>query len=589
MARSTAIRPRTAALVLALAGLPSLALAQGAGNDYCVRHNFKLRTHGNLAPAVFLNHKEHSFARTNNCIDDDPASGSVAIGLGVTTRTVSSLAPGSAADATAEAGVTVLAVGGVEGWVEARGNANPSLAGCPAPNPPRGSGRATAFSGAQVTARGRYLDSRGNIRWSGNWKNSLPAVGSASRGLVADPILATVIDHTTGLTSNYKLLSIQSRVGGGETSWDGITLDNTASESFLAIDLPGTVTTQAGTLRIIVSAGFVTESSATGVFAALPIPAVGAPAAYSFPLPEIEIDYDLGANPNNNVEVELSFDGAGEVDKAVSGAGGDVPTLITTLLIGPDRANISEPLFTDTTMGLNTVVTTAHVADDFVMLPGAPTQLERLELPFYQPGAPVGTPIQAAFVRLWNGRPGAGGVPIAGDMATNRLIGGYFLDLFRVMGNPLDPSRAVNSAQVDLSWMPPLPPGRIWIEVATVGMAGFGSVMTVPAPYRNPGADDAMVFNVATNNWTQAQDAGSGRPLGLGWTIYASTQQPTTCYANCDQSSTPPVLNVNDFTCFLNKFAAGDPYANCDQSTVPPVLNVNDFTCFMNRFAAGCN
>ncbi|MBL9032547.1 MAG: hypothetical protein JNM80_12680 [Phycisphaerae bacterium] len=63
---------------------------------------------------------------------------------------------------------------------------------------------------------------------------------------------------------------------------------------------------------------------------------------------------------------------------------------------------------------------------------------------------------------------------------------------------------------------------------------------------------------------------------------------PSACYANCDASTAPPVLNVNDFTCFLNRFAAGDSYANCDASTTPPVLNVNDFTCFLNRFAAGC-
>jgi hypothetical protein len=60
------------------------------------------------------------------------------------------------------------------------------------------------------------------------------------------------------------------------------------------------------------------------------------------------------------------------------------------------------------------------------------------------------------------------------------------------------------------------------------------------------------------------------------------------CYANCDGSTTPPVLNVADFTCFLSKFAAGDPYANCDGSTTPPVLNVADFTCFLSKFAAGC-
>ena len=50
-----------------------------------------------------------------------------------------------------------------------------------------------------------------------------------------------------------------------------------------------------------------------------------------------------------------------------------------------------------------------------------------------------------------------------------------------------------------------------------------------------------------------------------------------------------PTLNVNDFVCFLNKFAAGDGYANCDGSTIPPVLNAMDFGCFLNQFAAGCS
>jgi hypothetical protein len=60
------------------------------------------------------------------------------------------------------------------------------------------------------------------------------------------------------------------------------------------------------------------------------------------------------------------------------------------------------------------------------------------------------------------------------------------------------------------------------------------------------------------------------------------------CYANCDNSTTPPVLNVLDFNCFLNQFSAGASYANCDGSTTAPVLNVLDFNCFLNRFSAGC-
>ncbi|MBL9030581.1 MAG: hypothetical protein JNM80_02600 [Phycisphaerae bacterium] len=63
----------------------------------------------------------------------------------------------------------------------------------------------------------------------------------------------------------------------------------------------------------------------------------------------------------------------------------------------------------------------------------------------------------------------------------------------------------------------------------------------------------------------------------------------STCYANCDGSTSVPFLNVNDFVCFNNLFAAGDTRANCDASTNPPVLNVNDFICFNNAFAAGCS
>ena len=60
------------------------------------------------------------------------------------------------------------------------------------------------------------------------------------------------------------------------------------------------------------------------------------------------------------------------------------------------------------------------------------------------------------------------------------------------------------------------------------------------------------------------------------------------CYANCDNSTNPPCLNVNDFVCFNNAYSAGSAYANCDASTIAPVLNVNDFVCFNNKYSAGC-
>jgi hypothetical protein len=71
----------------------------------------------------------------------------------------------------------------------------------------------------------------------------------------------------------------------------------------------------------------------------------------------------------------------------------------------------------------------------------------------------------------------------------------------------------------------------------------------------------------------------------------------TGCYANCDGSTTPPVLNVDDFVCFISEFAEAQSlpheaqmshYANCDGSTTAPVLNIDDFMCFIAEFAGGC-
>ncbi|MFN0131674.1 MAG: choice-of-anchor J domain-containing protein [Phycisphaerales bacterium] len=64
---------------------------------------------------------------------------------------------------------------------------------------------------------------------------------------------------------------------------------------------------------------------------------------------------------------------------------------------------------------------------------------------------------------------------------------------------------------------------------------------------------------------------------------------PADCAANCDGSTATPRLNVADFICFMNRFAAGDERANCDESTTPPMLNVADFICFNNVFQAGCS
>jgi V8-like Glu-specific endopeptidase len=101
-------------------------------------------------------------------------------------------------------------------------------------------------------------------------------------------------------------------------------------------------------------------------------------------------------------------------------------------------------------------------------------------------------------------------------------------------------------------------------------------------------ASSGQLLRIDPANGAATAVGASGGVFGSSFGMSAVLTAPTPCYANCDASTTVPVLNANDFQCFLNKFAAGDVAANCDGSTVVPVLNANDFQCFLNAFAAGC-
>ena len=131
--------------------------------------------------------------------------------------------------------------------------------------------------------------------------------------------------------------------------------------------------------------------------------------------------------------------------------------------------------------------------------------------------------------------------------------------------------------------MPPitLPNTLTWTVQASnrTGVSGAAG----PAHYHPPAIGSAPFGYWERSAQGQWSYTGQAEPP------FVARLVATSCYANCDTSTTPPILNVLDFGCFLNKFAAGDPYANCDGSITPPVLNVLDFSCFLNKFAAGCS
>jgi hypothetical protein len=108
-------------------------------------------------------------------------------------------------------------------------------------------------------------------------------------------------------------------------------------------------------------------------------------------------------------------------------------------------------------------------------------------------------------------------------------------------------------------------------------------ILRAPAGVSGAFANDPTTVNAAgTYEWTLLYT-----PTSVILRLDTFTPTPP-CYANCDGSTTAPILNVSDFICFQNKFAGGSPYANCDGSTIEPILNILDFICFQNAYAAGC-
>lgn len=147
----------------------------------------------------------------------------------------------------------------------------------------------------------------------------------------------------------------------------------------------------------------------------------------------------------------------------------------------------------------------------------------------------------------------------------------------------------------------------------------FGYIINFDTPFTYQGGD--LLFTIrhggninginnfpdylssATPGWAQrffyidATDSEAEVGIARTFPVIQLTLGNQSCYANCDGSTVEPILNVEDFTCFINEFASAQSlphsqqlthYANCDGSTTAPVLNVDDFTCFINAFAAGC-
>lgn len=187
----------------------------------------------------------------------------------------------------------------------------------------------------------------------------------------------------------------------------------------------------------------------------------------------------------------------------------DNGTFVTEFRTGCNGWDISVRQTPGIEYGFPTQPQLRHQADDMTVPAGQVWQVQQMRWYLFQPNASEQEPLVSAFVRVWDGPPGAGGSIIAGDMTTNRLIGSQFADTYRVpQANPTECPRAVKQVSIDMTWLPNLTAGTYWFELASAGNLSFPGPLAVPTVPRNELTDNSRSLDVTTNTWSANSDNG---------------------------------------------------------------------------------
>lgn len=187
-----------------------------------------------------------------------------------------------------------------------------------------------------------------------------------------------------------------------------------------------------------------------------------------------------------------------------------------------DQNNFGDLRYANTLAGVSCSVTATvfRCADDFNVPVGQTWTINQVIVFAYQTGFVGATsPITAATLRIWNGRPGdAGSTIVFGDTTTNRLASSTNSNLFRIFSSvvgvganpPSVPAtnRIIWQNNITVSPAAVLTAGQYWIDWnTTIGAttAHFAPTATVVGTRDTPGSNARQFTGAA---WVNAVDAG---------------------------------------------------------------------------------
>ena len=227
------------------------------------------------------------------------------------------------------------------------------------------------------------------------------------------------------------------------------------------------------------------------------------------------------AGETNKVQAQggpYLYDNGGLASGAVSKSGVAAPTGYQWSELQNDTGNTTE---SNTILGTSCSVTATlfRCADDFTVPAGQTWTIDQVVTFAYQTGfAGTTSPITAATLQIWSGRPGdAGSTVIFGDTTTNRLASSTDSLIYRI-GNSIIPpppvpttttGRRIWQNNINVSPAQVLGAGTYWVDFQTqIGAttAHFAPLVTIPGDRATPEMN-ARQFTGA--GWVDVLDTGN--------------------------------------------------------------------------------
>lgn len=211
-------------------------------------------------------------------------------------------------------------------------------------------------------------------------------------------------------------------------------------------------------------------------------------------------------------------------------------------IAGPPAKSVLQSSLGMTTYGANAnIVADYSIADDFTLTDDS--TISSFEFYSYQTGATSMT-INAVYVQVWDGIPGAGGTVIWGNLTSNIISGAATNGGYRVLETTQnDTSRIVQVVTANTTGLS-LDAGTYYVQVAFGGTNASGPWAPPVTITGNATTGNAMQYTGSV--WQPWLDGGSNTALGLPFKVFGEANNAPITY--CTPAGTNSSYYINSFS-----------------------------------------